>query len=427
MQHSRGRLCRDYKNKMNNKNKKTLLGIVLAGASFLSNKSYSAELPDVNWQRVTIDQNGVYDESRLMFNDFKSAQDYVVYNTPVLGANPGILFDVKKGNYREENANEGRYIRFSNQWEIPYYLKGESNTDSIISAKVLAGPPSSAYRGYVAFENLNLQGLAYYPENPEYGGVAINFTGNTAGFIKNCLSHIIQVDSSENISLENNKFLIPSDAPINDLKIGICIYDVSNGNGGVKCTFYRNEFSGNGGPGTIAMVLARGVNAGSLEGTTGENVFDVQTAFYVRETSSPAMIDAERNCWIDRTAKDGGRIITDENEILERFVQNYNPTQVSVNVSNPLNYNPLLLNPNDTDRDGLPDNWEMRYFENLDQNANDDFDNDGDNNYSEYVLGTNPTDGFSELPLSIPIQILGGALLISVGGYYLLKDKRGKK
>ncbi|MEJ0091827.1 MAG: hypothetical protein WDM80_19020 [Limisphaerales bacterium] len=45
----------------------------------------------------------------------------------------------------------------------------------------------------------------------------------------------------------------------------------------------------------------------------------------------------------------------------------------------------------DTDSDGLPDDWEMFYFGNLDQGANDDPDHDGVSNLAEYRAGTNPT------------------------------------
>lgn len=45
----------------------------------------------------------------------------------------------------------------------------------------------------------------------------------------------------------------------------------------------------------------------------------------------------------------------------------------------------------DTDGDGLPDDWEMFYFGNLDQGAYDDYDGDGVPNIHEYLAGTNPT------------------------------------
>jgi hypothetical protein len=45
----------------------------------------------------------------------------------------------------------------------------------------------------------------------------------------------------------------------------------------------------------------------------------------------------------------------------------------------------------DTDGDGLPDNWELQYFGNLSQGANDDPDGDGITNLQEYQQGRNPT------------------------------------
>jgi hypothetical protein len=45
----------------------------------------------------------------------------------------------------------------------------------------------------------------------------------------------------------------------------------------------------------------------------------------------------------------------------------------------------------DSDRDSLPDWWEVKYFTNLNQTAAGDFDHDGYNNLEEYAAGTNPT------------------------------------
>ena len=45
----------------------------------------------------------------------------------------------------------------------------------------------------------------------------------------------------------------------------------------------------------------------------------------------------------------------------------------------------------DSDGDGLPDWWEMLYFGNLNQGANDDPDGDGITNLQEYLEGRNPT------------------------------------
>ena len=45
----------------------------------------------------------------------------------------------------------------------------------------------------------------------------------------------------------------------------------------------------------------------------------------------------------------------------------------------------------DSDRDGLDDNWELAFFDNLSQGAYDDFEADGRNNLLEYSSGGNPT------------------------------------
>ena len=46
----------------------------------------------------------------------------------------------------------------------------------------------------------------------------------------------------------------------------------------------------------------------------------------------------------------------------------------------------------DSDGDTLPDDWEMQYFENLDQGPDDDYDNDGSSEKDELDASTDPTD-----------------------------------
>ncbi len=52
----------------------------------------------------------------------------------------------------------------------------------------------------------------------------------------------------------------------------------------------------------------------------------------------------------------------------------------------------------DSDQDGLPDDWELSYFGDLSQDANDDFDGDGKTNLEEYEGGTDPTVAPTEPP-----------------------------
>jgi hypothetical protein len=64
--------------------------------------------------------------------------------------------------------------------------------------------------------------------------------------------------------------------------------------------------------------------------------------------------------------------LTDPNPILDGFTLEYIPGA-------------------DSDKDGMPDDWETHYFGNLTQGAADDFDKDGMTNLQEYTLGTDPT------------------------------------
>lgn len=56
-----------------------------------------------------------------------------------------------------------------------------------------------------------------------------------------------------------------------------------------------------------------------------------------------------------------------------------------------------ILNAADTDRNGLPDDWERGYFGAIGQVATDDDDGDGYSHLEEYTLGTDPTDTQSTL------------------------------
>ena len=54
-----------------------------------------------------------------------------------------------------------------------------------------------------------------------------------------------------------------------------------------------------------------------------------------------------------------------------------------------------LLSTDDTDGDGLPDSWEMRYFGTLSHTGAEDSDGDGFSNKQEFLAGTDPTNGAS--------------------------------
>ena len=59
---------------------------------------------------------------------------------------------------------------------------------------------------------------------------------------------------------------------------------------------------------------------------------------------------------------------------------------------------------NDVDEDGLPDDWERRYFGDLDYGCEDDPDEDGYTNCEEYQGGSDPTDENS-LPFCVPAMV----------------------
>ncbi len=91
--------------------------------------------------------------------------------------------------------------------------------------------------------------------------------------------------------------------------------------------------------------------------------------------------------------------------------------QVTVTVSQPTN---------DTDGDGLDDDWEMRYFGDLSHGAGEDADSDGLTNLEEHDAGTNPlnedtdgdgvTDGDDAEPLHAPPAFVGTEGPCGAGG-----------
>ncbi len=97
--------------------------------------------------------------------------------------------------------------------------------------------------------------------------------------------------------------------------------------------------------------------------------------------------------------------------------------------------------PEDSDGDGLPDDWEEEYFGNLDETANGDYDDDGFTNEEEYDGGTDPTDpddypdGEPEpkpepdpntftftTPMIVAIAVV--VTLVGIGAYIYMKDKK---
>jgi len=341
---------------MKNILKKTLAGLLIAGAGLMPAKVDSAELPNVNWTRATIDQSLESDPASLRFDSIRNGLLWFNQNwtTPNNGFEPrGMLFDIRPGIYEQGRS----YLRVKSNVGIPIQLVGESNTDSVINTKLLIGP-----NNFVSLENLYLLGRHYDANYPELGGSSVNFDVDSSGYIENCNSRIAQIDTSQDISVNNSTFLIPTvpDLPeytyLHDaLELGVHVTSYYDSSAGIRCAFYRNLFAGNG-VGT-AIKLGKAVDAGSVSSVTGYNVFDVENAIWVMDTASPGIVDASTNCWIDRSLsaksslnefsspeKTSGRIVTDPTEIMEKFVRNNNPN-VYVDIGTPLNYNPLEEEP----------------------------------------------------------------------------------
>jgi hypothetical protein len=68
----------------------------------------------------------------------------------------------------------------------------------------------------------------------------------------------------------------------------------------------------------------------------------------------------------------------------------------------------------DANHDGLPDDWQAHYLENLAAGPLDDPDGDGVNNFSEFAFGTNPADRKSALALRASISVVGSNQVLTV-------------
>jgi hypothetical protein len=62
-------------------------------------------------------------------------------------------------------------------------------------------------------------------------------------------------------------------------------------------------------------------------------------------------------------------------------------------------YRPISASP-DADNDGLPDEWELTFFNSVSPGANDDTDGDGSSNLQEFRAGTNPANNASVLAVA---------------------------
>jgi hypothetical protein len=71
-----------------------------------------------------------------------------------------------------------------------------------------------------------------------------------------------------------------------------------------------------------------------------------------------------------------------------------------------------VVRPEDSDGDGLPDDWEQFYFNSLSQNGTNDTDGDGRDNLAEFLAGTNPNDAAQKLIIASSSHEISGAFIL---------------
>jgi len=83
-----------------------------------------------------------------------------------------------------------------------------------------------------------------------------------------------------------------------------------------------------------------------------------------------------------------------------------------------------IYSGNDVDKDGMPDEWEMKYFGNLSRDGKGDFDGDGVSDLDEYLNGTDQT-VFAYYPFNGNANDMGGNAHATVNEAVLTKDRFG--
>jgi hypothetical protein len=68
----------------------------------------------------------------------------------------------------------------------------------------------------------------------------------------------------------------------------------------------------------------------------------------------------------------------------------------------------------DSNKDGLPDDWQLQYFGNLSAGPLADPDADGLDNFAEFAFGTNPNDPASALPLRASLSGAGDQQTLTI-------------
>ena len=121
-------------------------------------------------------------------------------------------------------------------------------------------------------------------------------------------------------------------------------------------------------------------SAGTSNPSINKNILTGNTIYGLYNANSNVTINAVLNYWGSDTGP----------------VHLANPDGTGDKVSDRVDFNPWLQFANDTDADNLPDDWEMGYFKNLDQIAENDPDKDGLSNIDEYTHNALPNNPDSD-------------------------------
>lgn len=320
-------------------------------------------------------------------------------NTATIGADLRIF----QGTFSQTNSdNNGNRI----QIRYDLIMTGD-NRESILDLGIVPNK---------YFEASNLTWRTGNPNNP---GSAILFDPGVSGSGSISYSNVntgIQINTGNDINISSNDFTYNGNYDTAVYIRETIKREKYSAQGDYKLKVFDNTFKSWG----TAINAEQVIDAGSLLSDGNNSIIDCNIGFLNDQTSGLSV--ARGNYWVDtNNAKVGGktgkRVYTDPDEIKARFIP-LNPEFVDVNGA--LRYDPR----EDSDQDGLKDDWENYYFGDLTQTASGDFDGDGVSNIIEYNLGTDPTDGVTAVPTSTFNGGLTALVGIGVVGAWELRRRK---
>jgi hypothetical protein len=149
-----------------------------------------------------------------------------------------------------------------------------------------------------------------------------------------------------------------------------------------------------------------GVNA-ILESSGNTNAELRRTLSWLQDT-------AEQNVWTQwEVAYRDVRILDSQGQLYAVFNLITHDLGRETNRTTLKQYFLAAAKSRDTDADGLPDDWELRYFGNLHAKPGEDPDGDGADNFTEFACGTDPTNPKSYVPIKSGLASKGQQKLLS--------------